>query len=88
MLPGIGFVIVGFAIVGHVHISVPGFEALQHFITLRQACPHRLPLLQTNFVRAFAHAVFLAALVWRGADPHHAIERNVLVINPTKNRHI
>src|SRR5438105_4835719 len=45
-------------------------------------------VLEADLVVAFAHAFFVAAKVRRGSDPNHAIERYVLIVDTTKNRHV
>src|SRR5687767_10257064 len=66
---------------------MPGFEPLQHFISLCKVRPDGFALLQANFVGAFANTILFATIVRRGRNPHHAIQRHMLVINPAKNRH-
>src|SRR5687767_495631 len=80
--------IIRFAIIGHVHAAVPCFEPLQHFVALHRSGPYCFTLLEPNFVRTFANAIFLSAIVGRGRDPYHTIERHMLVIDATKNRHL
>lgn len=66
---------------------LPLFDSLQQLLLLFVAGPDRISPFQRHFMATFELAVVSAAEVWSRGDPQHAVERNVLVVNATEDRH-
>ena len=66
---------------------MPLFELLQHFIALFGFGPNRFVLFEANLVETLAQALLVAAEMGRRGDPHHAVERHVLVVDDAENGH-
>src|SRR5438128_1380536 len=72
---------------GRSQTALPAFERLQHAVAFGLLGPHRFALFQADLVLALAFAIVGPAKVWRGGDPHHAVERHVFIIHNAENRH-
>jgi len=66
---------------------LPLFDSLQQLLLLFVAGPDRISPFQRHFMATFELAVVSAAEVWSRGDPQHAVERDVLVVDATEDRH-
>jgi len=66
--------------------TLPLFEGQEHGIAFAQRTPDGFPLFEPNLVLPLALTFFVTTKVGSLGNPHHAVERYVLIVYDAKNR--